>query len=233
MIVKEEKHPHAGGNIATEVKTIQAEFRNFIIERNHPCVMAQTVFSMDKVDFHVYEKFGSKPTSAKILMDIKEYISSYDFDSNDFLTFFAVFKDERDFSEKEFEDLLWKQLQHLHELDEQPWDPEVSSDPEDKNFSFSINGKAFYLVGLHPNSSRMARQSPYPAIAFNLHWQFEKLRSMKTYETVRDKIRERDIELQGSINPMMDDFGETSEAKQYSGRKVGDEWKCPFLQGKK
>lgn len=232
MIVKEKKHTRAGGIKATEEKLIQAEFNEFILERNHPCVMAQTVFTMDKVDFHVYEKFGSKPTAAKLLQDIKTYISKYDFESNDFLTFFAVFKDEKNFSEKEFEDRLWKQLQNIHELDEQPWDPGVSADPADKNFSFSINGKAFYIVGLHPNSSRKARQSPYPAVAFNLHWQFEKLRSMNTYETVRDKIRERDIELQGSINPMMEDFGEKSEAKQYSGRKVGDEWKCPFLQGK-
>src|SRR5690606_40704217 len=106
------------------------------------------------------------------------------------------------------------------------------SDPENDNFSFSLGGKAFYMVGLHPNSSRKARQSPVPAIAFNLHWQFEKLREMGAYYTVRDKIRERDKDLQGSINPMLEDFGETSEARQYSGRKVGEEWKCPFLSGK-
>jgi FPC/CPF motif-containing protein YcgG len=32
---------------------------------------------------------------------------------------------------------------------------------------------------------------------------------------------------------MLEDFGENSEARQYSGRKVGEEWKCPFLHGKK
>ena len=74
----------------------------------------------------------------------------------------------------------------------------------------------------------MARQSPFPAIVFNLHWQFEKLREMGNYQVVRDRIRQRDEELQGTINPMMEDFGEGSEAKQYSGRKVGKEWKCPF-----
>ncbi|UJH89902.1 YqcI/YcgG family protein [Antarcticibacterium sp. 1MA-6-2] len=219
--------------VSPENKEIHNEFKNFILEKNHPCVMAQTVFTMDKVDFHVYENFGSKNTSAKILRDIKTYLSRYDFESNDFLTFFAVFKDRKKYTEEQFEELLWKQLQFLHELDEQPWDPAVSSDPANKDFSFSINGKAFYMVGLHPNSSRMARQSPYPALAFNLHWQFERLREMGTYQTVRDKIRERDTELQGSTNPMLEDFGASSEAKQYSGRKVGEEWKCPFLQAQK
>lgn len=211
---------------------VKASFNNFILEEDHPCLMAQTVFSMDKVDLHVYEDLGSKHTARKILKDLKNYIAAYDFESNDFLTFLATFPGRKDFTEKQFEDLLWKQLQFLHEVDDQPWDPAVSSNPEHDNFSFSLGGKAFYMVGLHPNSSRKSRQSPVPAIAFNLHWQFEKLREMGAYNTVRDKIRERDKDLQGSINPMLEDFGNTSEAKQYSGRKVGEEWKCPFLSGK-
>ncbi len=208
-------------------------FQDFVLNKNHPCVMAQTVFSMGKVDFHVYENFGSKKTAVKILKDLKRYLQEYDFESNDFRTFLAVFKDQKDFTEAQFETLLWKQLEFLHEVDDDLWDKRVSENPEDKNFSFSIGGRAFYMVGLHPNSSRKARQSPYLAVAFNLHWQFEKLREMGTYSTVRDKIRERDTELQGNINPMLEDFGKRSEARQYSGRKVGDEWKCPFLNGKK
>ncbi len=211
---------------------IRKILKKFIVEDDHPCVMAQTVFSMDKIDLHVYENFGSRNTAQKILKDIKQYLSKYDFDNNDFYTFVATFPDRKDYSEKQFEELLWKQMQFIHEVDDQPWDPTVSSDPEDKKFSFSILGKAFYMVGLHPNSSRIARKSPVPAIAFNLHWQFEKLREMGAYHNVRDKIRERDRELQGDNNPMLEDFGEKSEARQYSGRKVGEEWKCPFLSGK-
>ncbi|MEP6261022.1 MAG: guanitoxin biosynthesis heme-dependent pre-guanitoxin N-hydroxylase GntA [Gillisia sp.] len=211
---------------------VKASFDKFIIEDEHPCLMAQTVFSMGKVDLHVYEDLGSKNTARKICRDLKNYIAKYDFDSNEFQTFLATFPDRKNFTEEQFEDLLWKQLQFLYELDDSPWDPTVSSDPENDNFSFSLGGKAFYMVGLHPNSSRKARQSPVPAIGFNLHWQFEKLREMGAYYTVRDKIRERDKDLQGSINPMLEDFGETSEARQYSGRKVGEEWKCPFLSGK-
>ncbi len=226
-ISKSERNP-----IVAEEQKIKAEFSEFILENNHPCVMAQTVFSMDKVDFHVYENFGSKNTAIKILKDLKQYIANYDFESKEFLTFMAVFKGRKAFTEEQFEELLWSQLNLLHEVDTDEWDKEVSDDPNNKDFSFSLGGKAFYMVGLHPNSSRKARQTPYPAIAFNLHHQFEKLREMGTFEVVRDRIRERDPELQGSINPMLEDFGENSEARQYSGRKVGDEWKCPFLSGK-
>ncbi|WP_026836591.1 guanitoxin biosynthesis heme-dependent pre-guanitoxin N-hydroxylase GntA [Gillisia sp. JM1] len=229
VIENKAKHERLG---VDDNKKVKAEFQNFIIKKNHPCLMAQTVFSMDKVDFHVYDNFGSNYTAIKILKDLRAYIENYDFESNDFLTFMAVFKGRKTFTEQQFEEILWKQLDFLHEVDTDSWDPAVSSDSSNKDFSFSLGGKAFYIVGLHPNSSRMARQTPYPAIAFNLHWQFEKLREMGTYEVVRDKIRERDTELQGDINPVLQDFGENSEARQYSGRKVGDEWKCPFLSGK-
>lgn len=218
-----------------KIKTTNSkqDFDQFVLEKDHPCVMAQTVFSMDQVDYHEYGNFGTRETAKNILKDLKEYIANYDFDSNEFFSFLAVFKDRKEYTEKEYEDTLWQQLQYLHEVDDSPWDKNVSPDPDSNNFSFSLGGRAFYMVGLHPNSSRKARQSPYPAIAFNLHWQFEKLREMGTYQTVRDKIRERDIELQGDINPMLEDFGEKSEARQYSGRKVGEEWKCPFLHHKK
>lgn len=208
------------------------EFKEFIVDQNHPCVMAQTVFSMDKVDFHVYENFGSRQTAKELLSDLNSYIANYDFDSPDFFTFIATFEGRTNFTEEQFEALLWQQLEFLHKADDQPWDPTVSSDPANPNFSFSIGGKAFYLVGLHPNSSRKARQSPLPTLAFNLHWQFEKLREMGAYANVREKIRERDFELQGGNNPMLEDFGEKSEARQYSGRKVGEAWKCPFHSGK-
>ena len=41
-------------------------------------------------------------------------------------------------------------------------------------------------------------------------------------------IRAREVALQGSINPMLSDFGEESEARQYSGRTVPDDWVPPF-----
>ncbi len=212
---------------------IRIAFDDFIIGRDHPCIMAQTVFTMDKVDFHIYEHPGSLETARMILQDLKKYVATYDFESNDFQSFIAAFRGTPEYTEEEFETMLWEQLQLLHDLDDTTWDREVSSDPENPDFSFSLAGRAFFIVGMHPNSSRKARQSPVPSIAFNLHWQFEKLREMGTFETVRDKIRERDIELQGSINPMLKDYGQESEARQYSGRKVGEDWKCPFLHHKK
>ena len=217
---------------SNENPDLKKEFETFIIGDDHPCIMAQTVFSMDQVSLFSYPDFGSRKSAAAIIKDLETYIKDYDFESNDFKTFLAVFPESEDYSEIEFERKLWEQLQNLHLEDHTAWDKEVSDDPESKHFSFSLGGRAFYIVGMHPGASRMARRSPYPAIAFNLHWQFEKLREMGSYETVRDKIRDRDRELQGDINPMLEDFGKSSEVKQYSGRELEKEWKCPFHRSK-
>lgn len=207
---------------------LEDEYKNFIVAENHPCIMANTVFSMNQFQLKTYSKLGSKNTAIAMLEDIQDYIDDYDFDSKSFESLIAVFPEMEIETEVEFENLLWRQLQFINEKDECDWDPKVSDDPDDPNFSFSIHGHAFYIVGMHPKSSRIARRAPYPTIVFNLHSQFEELREMGAYHKVRDKIRERDKALQGSINPVLKDFGESSEARQYSGRNVGEKWKCPF-----
>lgn len=157
---------------------IEEKFREFIIDKKHPCIMANTVFAMDNYDLQVYEKFGSKITARNLIKDLEDYIGDYDFSDNEFKTFIAVFPDAEVSSEIEFENLLWRQLQFLHDIDTIEWDHRVSDNPESNEFSFSIAGRAFYVIGMHPQSSRMARRAPYPTLVFNLHWQFEKLREM-------------------------------------------------------
>ena len=208
--------------------TNKDQFNKFIIDNDHPCIMAQTVFSSKNYKLNTYSGFGTETAALKILIDLKEYLLKYDFSTNEFFSFIAVFDDDLKYSELEFESLLWSQLQKIHEADPFNWDKTVSDDPTNKSFSFSILGNAFYIVGMHPNSSRTARKSPKPTLVFNLHWQFERLRQMKVYTRVRDTIRRRDLQKNGSVNPMLVDFGTKSEAPQYSGRKVENDWKCPF-----
>lgn len=200
--------------------------REFILD-DHPCVMAQSVIADDHVTIQSYGTMnGFCPNS--LLNDLKKYVDDVEEDSMKFQTFIAVFDDSSFETEIAFENSLWKLLQTLHAIDTHAWDKTTSSDPASSNFSFSLLGTSFYIVGMHPNSSRWARSSPFPMIVFNLHSQFELLRSAGRYERVRDLIRKRDKAHQGSINPMLEDFGTNSEARQYSGRAVGTDWKCPF-----
>ena len=68
-------------------------------------------------------------------------------------------------------------------------------------------------------------------LVFNLHAQFERLRAEGRYEKLRASILERDQALAGSVNPMLARHGEASEARQYSGRVVDADWRCP-MQGR-
>ena len=84
----------------------------------------------------------------------------------------------------------------------------VAADPDNPHFAFSVAGTAFFVVGLHPNASRVARRAPVPTLVFNLHEQFERMRSDGRYQRMRDTIRRRDTELQGFLNPMVSDHGD-------------------------
>ncbi len=77
------------------------------------------------------------------------------------------------------------------------------------------------------HSGRLAR----PALVFNLHDQFTQLRAAGKYEGMREKILARDEAIAGSVNPMLARHGEASEARQYSGRAVPEQWRCPFRYG--
>jgi hypothetical protein len=126
---------------------------------------------------------------------------------------------------------MWERLQSL--ADKDAWkgldyDPRVCPDPDSPHFSLSFGEEGFFVVGLHPRASRPARRFARPTLVFNLHDQFERLRSDGRYDRMRASILSRDAALAGSVNPMLAHHGETSEAAQYSGRVVGGEWACPF-----
>jgi len=145
---------------------------------------------------------------------------------NEPVSFAAIFREPVS-DDQRFHELLWAQLQALHELDinEHAWAEGVSDDPSSANFSFSVASRAFFVVGLNPHSARFARRAPHPTLVFNFHDQFEALRANGRYEKLQGAIRKRDIALQGDINPLLARFGEGSEARQYSGRPAGQ---CPF-----
>lgn len=134
-------------------------------------------------------------------------------------------------SEAQFESALWRRLQALHDLDAAAgvaWADGVSNDPASAHFSMSVGGAAYFIVGLHPSASRAARRFARPALIFNPHEQFRRLRADGRYGQLQRIVRERETRLHGGINPMLADFGDGLEAQQYSGRRVGGAWKCPF-----
>ena len=119
---------------------IEKRFKKWILEEDHPCIMAQTVFTQNAFEIKDYGELGDTKNVQRLLKDLNEYVENYDFNSNDFKTLIAVFPESEITSEDEFELLLWKQLSDLARADNKAWDTEVSNDPENDNFSFSLAG---------------------------------------------------------------------------------------------
>ncbi|MBM6545509.1 YqcI/YcgG family protein [Janibacter sp. YIM B02568] len=192
-----------------------------------PCLGARSVFRRDAATVVVLDDLESELSRTELSRALAEYGRAAD-PTGAFVSFVAVFRGPQIRDEVHFERLLWDLLQRLHDEDEEPWAHGVDDDPDKAHFAYSHAGVAYFIVGLHPQASRIARRAPLPTLVFNLHEQFELLRGEGSFERMRDTIRRRDAALQGEVNPMAQDHGESSEARQYAGRRVEDDWAAPF-----
>ena len=224
-------HPHT-----PEIKPsallsfVHDSFRALVLNPQFSCVGAKSAIQTGSYRIGHYTELGSPAATAGLARDLKTFIQEQSSMEGEFSTLIATFTGPVGTNEEEFERLLWNQLQNLHELDfrQHRWDPTVSDDPDDPHFSFSFAEHGFFVVGLHPASSRFTRRFAWPTLVFNIHSQFEALRASGRFERMQDVIRKRETTLQGDINVNLADFGEASEARQYSGRPVESDWRCPF-----
>ena len=211
------------------VEDVDAAFRAFVGDPRFPCLAGKGVVRTTGYDLGVYDALGSLAATHALSDDLDTFVARSVGDPARLHAFVAVFAGSTCADETEFEDGLWRQLQRLSDMDTRaPWDPMVSDDPDDPRFAFSHAGCAMFIVGMHPASSRRARRFRWPTLVFNPRSQFEALRATHRFDRLRGAVREREIALQGTLNPNLADFGEQSEARQYSGRETGAEWQCPF-----
>lgn len=206
-------------------------FEAFIRDRGFPCVGAKSALSRGQLRVTRARDLTSSWNDAEIYSELYAFAARYRADPRLFQSFAVVFDGPADLDETAFEHHLWARIQSL--TDKDGWhgvdaDSRVDSAPDSPHFSLSFGGEAFFVVGLHPNASRPARRFESPALVFNLHDQFERLRQEGGYDKLRSAILVRDEALAGSTNPMLTPFGAMSEARQYSGRQVGADWICPF-----
>jgi FPC/CPF motif-containing protein YcgG len=209
---------------------MKASFSAFVANPAFPCLGAKAALNAGSLILRVYQQLGAEQSGTELARDLEAFILSKVQRTNAFATFVAIFREPRGVAEKQFEELLWLALQQLHEIDvvRRAWSAKVSSDPASPRFAFSFASEPLYVVGLHGGSSRQARSFAWPTLVFNPHEQFERLRQDGNWIKMQRTIRRRDISLQGFTNPMLTDFGEQSEARQYSGRTVDADWSPPF-----
>ena len=206
-------------------------FQDFIRAPEFPCVGAKSALGKDQMRFVIGRDIRSAWDDLRIYPNLLDLARSYRAEPELFQSLVVLFEEDAELDEEGFEANLWDRLQSLSQKDEwlgQTSDPRVSDDPDDPHFSLSFGGEGFFVVGLHPQASRPARRFERSALVFNLHDQFEQLRANGRYEKLRSTIIDRDVALAGGPNPMLARHGAISEARQYSGRAVDNDWVCPF-----
>lgn len=206
------------------------EYLSFINAKEFPCIAAKAAVAHEHVKCMVAGNMACPKDDYDILHFLYNFVDEYRTSGNLYYSAVIIFSGPDMNNEEMFDALLWQRLNALQRLDAENYDYDnrVEKNPAAAKFSFSIKEEAFYIIGLHPASSRQARQFKYPALVFNPHAQFEQLRMVNKYDKMKHAVRKRDIELSGSVNPMLHDFGESSEVYQYSGKKYDDSWKCPL-----
>ena len=206
------------------------EFKAFLAESGFPCVAARDALHKNNIQMMVAENIACPADDRAILDFLYTFATRYRNTTPGFHSAAVIFKGPVNTDEDTFEKIMWQRLSSIKKMDalKYPYDSRVSDDPDAPDFSFSIMEEAFFVLAMHPQSSRPARRFNYPVLVFNPHAQFEKMKETNSYEKMKVIVRKRDLSFAGSVNPMLTDFGEMSEAAQYSGKLYDSNWKCPL-----
>jgi FPC/CPF motif-containing protein YcgG len=208
-----------------------AAFRRFIDQRLFPCVGAKSALAHRAIEVVPARDIRSAWDDLAVHERLCAFSDALADSTSGLRSFAVVFGGPHHLTEAEFETALWERLQSLRDKDR--WlsythDPAVARDPASPDFAYSVGGAAYFVVGMHPRASRVSRRTPMPALVFNPFAQFERLRQDGAFDRMSSVIKKRDLAVCGSENPMLADHGETSAARQFSGRAVEDSWTCPF-----
>ncbi|AYJ87440.1 YqcI/YcgG family protein [Sphingomonas paeninsulae] len=212
------------------------QFHAAIADQDFPCVGAKSALARHQIKAVVARSITSARNDMEVHTALMAFVANYRREDKLFQSLAVIFEGPLTLDESLFEANMWDRIQSVANKDAwlgQNHDTRVSADPDNPHFSLSFGGEAFFVVGLHPSASRPARRFVTPVMVFNLHDQFERLRAEGRYEKLRGAILDRDLAMAGSINPMLSRHGDVSEARQYSGRAVASEWRCPFVDPRK
>ena len=209
---------------------LKEAYIDFINQKTFPCIGAKAALAKEQVHCMIAGSMACPADDTAILDFLYDFTDSYRKAGNLFHSAAIIFDGPGNISETIFETLLWQRLQSISNLDAAnfSYDSRVSSNTTSPDFSFSLKEEAFFILGLHPSSSRPSRRFAYPTLVFNPHAQFEEMKATNKYQMMKLAVRKKDMIFSGSINPMLNDHGDSPETCQYSGKNYSTPLQCPL-----
>ena len=216
--------------LPTQQLQIKKAYFDFINQKTFPCIGAKAAMARSQAHCMVAGNMACPADDAGILNFLYEFTDRYRNADNLFHSAAIIFEGPEEMSEAIFERLLWQRLQSISNLDAAnfPYDSRVSANTDSADFSFSLKEEAYFILGMHPFSSRPSRRFAYPTLIFNPHAQFEEMKKNNKYEMMKQAVRKRDLIFSGSVNPMLNDHGNSPETYQYSGKNYFPPLQCPL-----
>jgi FPC/CPF motif-containing protein YcgG len=202
----------------------------WIFSGRFACLGARAAARQGVLQIVLLGPIDRQDSALKAYEALRGFVSSGMLEAHRFATLVVVFQGSVIPDELDWENAFWRLVQELHHHDAAlfDWAADTSSDPESRQFQLSLCGHPFFLIGMHPQSSRISRRAPWPAVAFNSHRNFALLKAEGTFPGLQRRIQSKEILIQGSLNPNLAGFGDAAQSRQYSGRAVEQTWRCPF-----
>jgi FPC/CPF motif-containing protein YcgG len=210
-------------------RLIEGQLRCMVLDGPFPCLGARSAFRNDSYVFVVHpDLFGPDAVEA-VAADLRRF-AAVRLRLGRLYSCIVSFLEPRAISDEQVWDgQVWGFLQALHELDDTPWDPRFSADPESGDFALSFAGVGHLVVSLYPGAWRYARRFAWPTLVFNpLEQDSDAFPEEQDFERFQRIIRARDARLQGQVNPSLPATRAQSQAPGFSGAPVPDSWRCPL-----
>lgn len=227
-------YEEATGNRASEADNAEMKaFWDFIGSDAFVCTGGKSAHNRDAYRCGLHAAQGTDEAAKSLAAHLYRFQAERASGKLPFLycVYAAFFDGPEITSEVEAHNLVWQQLQKLHEVDMQYHDypKDISNDVTSSQFSFAVGGQLYMVPSLNPFSSRLTRKYKRQVMVFIPREEFHYIYDNGIYQKMQKKIRAHDIRLQGSYNPMLDlhDAG-SSDAVTFSGMHVKSAAECPF-----
>lgn len=220
---------HAGLVPATVRELIEKQLRCLVLDAPFPCLGARAALRTGSYLFNVHADMNAPRATDSVLADLR-YFAEVRREMGNLYTYVASFLEPRMIpSETAWEQMVWKFLQGLHDLDDTPWDTRFSRDPSEAGFALSLGGLGQLVVTLYPGANRYTRRFAWPTLIFNpLEQDRANFPSDEEFLRFQNMIRDRDARLQGNVNPSLPPTLDDPQAPGFSGAPIDAHWRCPL-----
>lgn len=206
-------------------------------ERPFPCIPATQGFAMNQFRYG----FAGDPRSDKAIEELGELLAFYTESAKKYgtytslLVFFETpFEVKESLSTEHWEQLFWRQLNGLAQIDELEWPEQIPTDPHHPLWEFCYHGERYFMYcGTPSHTNRKSRHSEDYLLAITPRWVLEEFGKQEEYaRKIKSQVRKR-LENYDSIDihPALNSYGnpENYEWKQYYLHDDDTALsKCPF-----